>query len=120
MAEKVQEWVEQGARLKVLIKALFDGQKAIGQLVGHSQAYISQMVTGARPIPIEMLSKIAKKFPEVNCNWIVTGEGTLFFASDNDVNTGPGVLEKMQIELADLRDRVARIELILKNLEGVS
>lgn len=58
--------------------ALDLSQKSLGQAIGFSQGYMSQIVAGQRPISRAILQKLAKNYPTVNVHWLITGEGNKF------------------------------------------
>jgi len=107
---------EQGVRFEQIINRLDLTQVAVGELVGLSQSYISQMITGARPISKKILQFIAKSHPQVNLEWLLTGNGEMIKPNRVDeVNEptpiyGPGILESLIQQMKEMDARLKALE----------
>jgi transcriptional regulator with XRE-family HTH domain len=117
MAEnKIQQ--EQGVRLGQLFDQLDLTQVAVSEYVKLSQSYISQMVTGDRPISKKILQFIANEYPAVSINWIMTGNGEPYFetkgtdhVSEKQFQYGEtGVLERLIQQVQEMDARLRAIE----------
>jgi transcriptional regulator with XRE-family HTH domain len=82
---------EQGLRLRELISALNISQTEFSVQVGVTQSYLSRVLSGKKSISWKMTIGISKSFPEVNQNWLTSGQGEMFL----------GGLEKKYEELPD-------------------
>ena len=80
---ELTERQEQGGRLEKLIDALDLTQLAIAELVGLSQGYISQQVTGKREIAKRVINFITKNYKNVNIGWLMSGDGEMFIPENN-------------------------------------
>lgn len=67
--------MSQKDRIKEYIAYLKIGQGAFEKNVGISNGYVNNI---KKSIGSGVLSKIQKTYPELNINWIVTGEGSMF------------------------------------------
>lgn len=61
-------------RLKIFLRSKKISEKAFGELIGVSSGYVSAMRTSIQP---DKLTRIAKCFPELNTDWLMTGEGEM-------------------------------------------
>lgn len=92
------------------------------------------MVGGTRNISRRVLHFIAKNHPDVNVQWLMTGNGEMFLEKKEDAAHPPvgvnepdraayerkvrvGVLEEALSRLAALEDRVGEMEERLRGLE---
>ena len=69
-------------RLKLLISELkkqriIYSQAEIAEKAGISTTQFSELVTGKRKLSERNIHKILKAFPEINENWMFTGEGEM-------------------------------------------
>lgn len=69
-------------RLKDLIKELkrqrkILNQAELAQLAGISRTQFSELVTGSRKISDKAIHKISSTFPEINEEWLRTGQGEM-------------------------------------------
>jgi hypothetical protein len=61
-------------RLLDFLKYIRIGQTAFEEKVGLTRGYISKVKKGIGP---EMMTKVANTYPELNINWLATGEGEM-------------------------------------------
>lgn len=88
-------------RFAALIDALGFTQVSISQLVGISQGYVSQLMSGRRSITVKVLQSIARIRPEVNVSWVLTGEGSMFFRTERE---DPDVLNEPMLKYGSSAD----------------
>lgn len=50
-------------------------QAELGRTLGLSKGYVSQIMGGKREPSETIVSNLCARFPELNSNWILTGEG---------------------------------------------
>ncbi len=62
-------------RISFLVGQYWSTQTIAAQALGISQPYINQVMNSKREVSGELLQKIAKVLPEVNIDWVVTGQG---------------------------------------------
>lgn len=114
--------IEQGVRLKNLIKALNLKQESFAKSLGMTQPNISRMVNGETKISVEVLNRIIDTYKNVNLHWLLTGEGVMFMDSQEDkarqVEEPPGTYTaKGKGRLEDLEERVERLEEAVRGLK---
>lgn len=120
-------------RLKMLIERLFLNQKRFSKKVGISEHYLSQMIDSRRRVSFDKAVQIKKKFPKLNVDWLLRGEGEMFLEDDKQgevsefeeqYNPHPYEKDKMTVDATEilrrldflnaevwrLRERVAMLE----------
>lgn len=70
----------EGKRLKMLLKALKVNQVQFGRTTQINQSQISNICSGNNRISNMVMNKIKISFPEVNANWLLTGQGDMFLS----------------------------------------
>lgn len=119
-------------------------QIAFAQRLGITRGYASILVSGEKPISQTVLNGIANCFPTANINWLLTGKGDMFLEKkeppkpENGLLTGvmeaeapryerekriavddlAGIIEGIQREVLELREKVAEMERWRKEMEG--
>lgn len=103
--------VDKSIRLKKLIKELNLNQTVFAKSIGIAQPNINRMVSGENKISWEALNGIAEKYAQVNLDWLLTGNGEMFFGGEDS-----GVQESTpsKVRLEELEERVARLEELIK------
>lgn len=88
--------VKMKERLNELINNLIDERIVynvadFATQVGKQRGYVSQALNGKRTITSNFIKSIAKRFPQVNPNWLMTGEGDMIISGthigDNIIST---------------------------------
>lgn len=84
-------------RIKFFINYLIETRKVFNQtdfanIIGKSKSQMSEMINGKRSISEQTVHIIASKFPDLNIDWLLYGEGEMIKNSGNfiqgDVNGG--------------------------------
>ncbi len=70
--------IEQGIRLKTLMKALGLNQTEFAASLGMTQPNVNRMVSGRNNISMEVLNGLGKVYKQVNLHWLLTGHGEMF------------------------------------------
>lgn len=73
------------SRLKDYLRAKEISGTALAVLLGSSQPTISAILTGNRGLSKGMIARISDKFPDLNIEWLLTGEGEML--ADTDKNS---------------------------------
>ena len=63
-------------RLKMIISYLGTNTNAFARSVETSQQTLDNYIKGRTP-SLEVIEKIVKKYPKIDCNWLITGEGEM-------------------------------------------
>jgi antitoxin component HigA of HigAB toxin-antitoxin module len=118
----------QGLRFQKLLKTLNHNGKTLAETLVVSQPLISQVISGKRGITKFLVEKLTARYPDVNINWLYTGNGEMFFSVETPITMVneymdmynvskkitidelSGVLDSMQQEIADLRKRITELE----------
>lgn len=78
-------------RYKILIRHLInlgiiENQKDLGLKMGYSNpSAFSQVINGKTSEPKLFANKLAKFYPSLNLNWLLTGEGSMILGEENAV-----------------------------------
>ena len=81
-----QYQIDQGIRLKKLIKALHLNQSSFAESIGKTQPNINRMISGTSSISGEVLYRISGRYAQVNLHWLLTGVGEMFLESGPEEN----------------------------------
>ncbi len=65
-------------RIELLIRENELSSSAFADRVGVQRSNISHILSGRNKPGLDLLQKILKNFPEVNANWLITGQGEVF------------------------------------------
>lgn len=125
-----QYWIEQGRRLRELIKELKINQLSLAKRLQVSQPNISKVINGENKISAELLNRITEQYKQVNLHWLLTGQGDMFIEEKpgktyqvNEtefIGSGdqlPNLAERLQV----IEERLAALEkAILKSTSKIS
>lgn len=117
--------IEQGIRLRQLIKALKLNQARFAKSLGMTQPNISRMIGGGSTISVKALNAITETYKNVNLQWLLAGEGAMFRdekergeqANEPTVRyaaRGKGRLEELEERLERLEAEVARLKMAFR------
>ena len=110
------------ARLLALIGALGLSKAAFGGRVGLSKTAISQMTTGTRTVSDNFVYRLSANFPNVNTDWLLTGEGEMFLRKEDGpiLAKEPDSAYQIESRIEELMDTVtdlmAKIEQLHEDL----
>lgn len=96
-------------RLKTLAKKLGLKQHNIYKDMGTSSARVSNVFNSVNNPSYEFLQSFLSAYPNVNANWLLTGEGEMLF--DSNVVREP---DERKWSTPDFRKRIDYIEAFLK------
>lgn len=99
--------IEQGERLKVLLKKLDLNQTKAAIIVQSKQSSISHAIKGKMGIPPVWLYRIKEKYSQINIDWVFSGEGEME-TPRNTVEEPP--LRYGRITLEDMERLVVLVE----------
>lgn len=94
-------------RLKILAKRLGLKQHNIYKDMGTSSARVSNVFNSVNNPSYEFLQSFLSAYPNVNANWLLTGEGEMLLNNSE-------VREPDERKTPDLRRRIERLEDFLK------
>ena len=97
-------------RLKILAKRLGLKQHNIYKDMGTSSARVSNVFNSVNNPSYEFLQIFLSAYPNVNANWLLTGEGEMLLYN-NEVREP----DERKWSNPDLRKRIERVEAFLKN-----
>ena len=81
MEEKIKD------RLEAYLKAKKESKSEFGRKIGVSNSYISSMRKSIQP---DKMEKIKKMYPDLNIEWLMTGEGDMIVGEISGGNNAIG------------------------------
>lgn len=78
MNQRLKDLIDELKRQRKILN-----QAELAQIAGISRTQFSELVTGKRKISDKAIHKIASSFPEINEDWLLTGEGDMLNYVDN-------------------------------------
>jgi hypothetical protein len=94
--------------MQQLIKTLGVDQTEFSRLTGIPYTTLNHYVLGRRKISASAAAKIVAKYPTVDVNWLVSGEGEMFSAPIGEEKSGrksalpPAEVKKMEARIKEL------------------
>lgn len=76
-------------------------QQEIASTLGLKKSFVSELLNGKRSIGYETAHKLSSQYPDLNIDWLMTGEGEM-------LRTDPGAGAVSDVEA--LRRRIAELE----------
>lgn len=84
MNKKEQKISDKSKRLLELIKAIgLNGYKLEREIPGFTQAKLTHIKSGRNELSNELLDKLLTKWPNINVEWLLTGEGQMLKGQDS-------------------------------------
>lgn len=81
-------------RLQHIIKAESLTNLQFAQIVEISPASVTHLLAGRNNPSIEIVAKIARRFPHYNLRWLILGEGSIYTSSSQTAPT-PQIKEEL-------------------------
>lgn len=69
----------EGERIRSYLNETGRSQKILTEITGIRKENVSDWMLGKKSIPTKHLQSIFKAFPDLNCRWVLTGEGEMFY-----------------------------------------
>ena len=64
-------------RFSILLEELGENKNSLSKKMGLNNSTIGKIVNGDRQPSYQILHKFSETFPNVNLNWLITGEGNM-------------------------------------------
>lgn len=101
------------ARIKQIIEKSGLSDAAFSKKVGVLQMTLWRQVNGTRKLSLETVAAIANAYPEIDCNWLLRGEGPMYIETDkNDerLNNLIDVISMQQETIRNLMEKVKQLQ----------
>ena len=101
------------ARIKQIIEKSGLSDAAFSKKVGVLQMTLWRQVHGTRKLSLETVAAIANAYPEIDCNWLLRGEGSMYIETDkNDerLNNLIDVISMQQETIRNLMEKVKQLQ----------
>ena len=99
----------QNQRLKQLRLALHLSQENLGTALGITRSGVSSIESGSRKLSEKHIKLLLAAYPNINENWLRTGEGNMF--QDNDKSILGELTTKFHLDNLDIKIREAYLKL---------
>lgn len=109
-----QTQIEQGFRLRTLIKSLHLNQTEFAKSLGTTQPNINRMVIGRNRISMEVLNGLANVYPQVNLHWLLTGRGNMLLEGPDG---GIGMVREEPTPY-QVKEKLQEAEQLAEEMEG--
>lgn len=108
------EFAELGNRLNEIRRHFRLSQKKLAQLVEGNQSGVSSVLSGKRKIPRIWYIQLGNKYPQLNINWLRTGEGEMLLSNTPEESSPrPSAESSIKFNAALTRDDMERLILRL-------
>ena len=113
---------EHSYRVKAALEALKIQDALIVKATGLSKSTISHIMTEAQDASIDALTKIVASYPNINANYILTGDGSMFIDSiESNEDSDSEIINKenqdlileLQRELKEAYEEIGRLNMEL-------
>ncbi|MCQ2299762.1 MAG: helix-turn-helix domain-containing protein [Bacteroidales bacterium] len=101
-------------QLKDYFKSKGIKQQEVADTCGFNKSFVSELFSGKRTIGYETADKIVNAFPELNRQWLLTGEGEMLRATGSASDSDE--VSALRREVAELRETVERQNRIIDAL----
>lgn len=116
--------IEESARLKTLISSLGISQKRLAEQIGVSRTQINLIVNEERGLTENIVYRIERRYPNVNADWLIKGEGEMFKSDQIAEEPSPEHIdseeEYLRKEVERLKEENARLATALLREQGLS
>jgi transcriptional regulator with XRE-family HTH domain len=89
-----------GQRIKELIKEKDISVQKFASIIGQAEKSVYNYANGKTMPKADVLQKIISSYPDVNSNWLLTGQGPMFL-EDNSVRVEFGGKRNTQVSEAN-------------------
>jgi transcriptional regulator with XRE-family HTH domain len=103
--------MERNNRLRQLIEQSGKTVKEFAVGAGFNPMFVSQMLTGLKPVTEKTVERICEAYPDVDPTWLLYGDRFSVNATSNSIR-------KLLSYASDLEDRLLAIETELKALKA--
>ena len=90
-------------------QGLISGYVAVAEQLGTNKAAISDIKGCRKKLSLDLLRSLKSSYPQVNLNWVILGEGSMFVGADQAVQPSETV-NKSLIEMIANKDVTIRVQ----------
>lgn len=94
---------------------------ALEKTIGASKGVLSRAIAQKSDIQSKWLSKLVENFPQIDANWLLTGEGSMYRETTAQGGTNPPNRDKyIQMLESKIEDQQKIIDLLEDKIESLS
>lgn len=93
------------------LKALgiISGYVAVAEKIGTNKAAISDIKGCRKRLSLDLLRGLKSPYPEINLNWVIMGEGTMFI-DESPANLSSSVMGEQLLDIIQSKDQTIRVQ----------
>ena len=101
-------------RLKAIIAYSGLNDSAFAKKIGIQQITLWRQINDQRKVSLETIKAVADAFPEIDCNWLLRGNGTML--SDNSAQKARldnliDVISMQQETIRNLQEKIKQLQI---------
>ena len=94
---------------------------ALEKTIGASKGVLSRAIAQKSDIQSKWLSKLVENFPQIDANWLLTGEGSMYRDTTEQSGTNPPNRDKyIQMLESKIEDQQKIIDLLEDKIKSLS
>ena len=94
---------------------------ALEKTIGASKGVLSRAIAQKSDIQSKWLSKLVENFPQIDANWLLTGEGSMYRDTTEQSGTNPPNRDKyIQMLESKIEDQQRIIDLLEDKIESLT
>ena len=100
-------------RVKTVIEYSGLSDSAFAKKIGMLQITLWRQVNNERKVSLETIMAIAAAFPEIDCNWLLRGTGTMLMdntAHEKKINNLIDVIAMQQETINNLQEKIKQFQ----------
>ena len=102
-------------RIKEIIAGTGLNDSAFAKKIGVQQMTLWRQLNGTRKMGLETIMAIANEFPDINCNWLLRGEGNMFLGADKKDRRLDNLIDVITMQQETIRNLQEKIKQLQKN-----
>lgn len=90
-------------------RGIISGYVAVAEKIGTNKAAISDIKGCRKRLSLDLLRSLKSSYPEINLNWVIMGEGTMFI-SETPSNLTSDVMGERLLNIIQSKDQTILVQ----------
>lgn len=103
-------------RIKKFIASTGLTDAAFAKKIGVQQMTLWRQLNGMRKMSLETVGAITSAYPELNCNWLLRGEGEMFFGTKEKEKRLDNLIDVIAMQQETIRNLQEKIKQLQKTI----
>jgi len=103
-------------RIKHFIASTGLTDSAFAKKIGIQQMTLWRQLNGMRKMSLETIGAIVGAYPELNCNWLIKGEGEMTFSAQEKEKRLDNLIDVISMQQETIRNLQEKIKQLQKQL----